>query len=200
MLVLLAMCAISGSSLSHSFPPGWNSEARTPPLGWRSWNAFGNHITQDMMRQAMDALAAANRTIRGKANQSLCKDIGFCSAGLDEGWEACGVGTHGTQHDANGLPTINTTRFPSLKNMVNYGHSLGLKVGWYQNGCKCAEQEDVPLNYAGDIELLYDYGFDGVKMDDCGHQRNMTLYAGELRTCLASCVLAVSRLFCCTQN
>jgi hypothetical protein len=44
--------------------------------------------------------------------------------------------------------------------------------------CKqCAEKEDVPLNYNGDIKLLYDYGFDGVKMDDCGHQRNMTLYA-----------------------
>ena len=44
-------------------------------------------------------------------------------------------------------------------------------------GCKCAEKLDRPINYKGDIELLHDFGFDGVKMDDCGAQRNMTRYA-----------------------
>jgi hypothetical protein len=113
------------------------------------------------MLRAIDALVAPNRTIRGKANQSLCKDVGFCSVGVDEGWEMCGAGVNGTQHDAQGLPTINSTRFPSMKGMVDYGHANGLKVGWYENGCKCKEMKDLPINYAGDVQLLYDFGFDG---------------------------------------
>ena len=89
-----------------------------------------------MMIAAMDAITAPNRTILGKPRQSLCADAGFCSVGVDEGWEACGVkavASGNTQHDAQGRPTINTTRFPSMKQMVDYGHGKGLEVGWYQN-------------------------------------------------------------------
>ena len=131
---------------------------------WRSWNAFGNKIDQSMMIAAMDALVASNRTIAGKAGQSLCKGVGFCSAGVDEGWEACRAGVNDTQHDAEGRPTVNATRFPNMSAMVEYGHSLGLEVGWYENGCKCAEKQDNPLNYRGDIESLKDFGFDGVSL------------------------------------
>ena len=31
--------------------------------------------------------------------------------------------------------------------MVDKGHSLGLKVGWYLNGCACGEQEELNRNY-----------------------------------------------------
>ena len=98
--------------------------------------AYGNKIDQDMMIGAMDAITALNRTILGKASTSLCKAAGYCSVGVDEGWEACGVkavASGNTQHDAQGRPTINTTRFPSMKQMVDYGHGKGLEVGWYQN-------------------------------------------------------------------
>ena len=30
---------------------------------------------------------------------------------------------------------------------------------------------------SGDVRSLHDFGFDGVKIDSCGVQRNMTLYA-----------------------
>ena len=146
------------------FSAGWNGKARTPPLGWRSWNAYGNAISQPIIVEAMLALVSENRTILGKPRQSLCKAAGYCSVGVDEGWEACGVGVNGTQHDAQGRPTVNQTRFPSLKQLVDTGHQLGLEVGWYQNGCKCAEKQDLPLNYAGDVESLHAFGFDGVKM------------------------------------
>ena len=33
------------------------------------------------------------------------------------------------------------------------------------------------MNYAGDIHSLHSFGFDAVKIDDCGDQRNLTLYA-----------------------
>lgn len=108
----------------------------------------------------MDAITARNRTIWGQSATSLCAAAGYCSVGVDEGWEACGVGVNGTQHDATGRPTINTTRFPSMKAMVDYGHSKGLQVGWYQNGCKCAERVDNPLNYRGDVASLVEFGYE----------------------------------------
>ena len=33
------------------------------------------------------------------------------------------------------------------------------------------------INYEGDVAYLSAMGFDAVKLDGCGHQRNMTLYA-----------------------
>ena len=58
------------------YKPGWNGEAKVPPQGWRSWNAFGAGITQDMMMQAVDAMTAKNRTVAGwDGKVSLC-DLG----------------------------------------------------------------------------------------------------------------------------
>ena len=38
------------------------------------------------------------------------------------------------------------------------------------------------VNYEGDIRSLHDLGFDGVKFDSCGTQRNLTLYPCPTRT------------------
>lgn len=111
------------------FKPGWNGEARTPPLGWRSWNAFGNRITQGMMMQAAEALVARNRSVWGSPKPVALCDVGYCSVGVDEGWEGCGLGVNGTQHAADGTPTIDSA-FPDTKGMVAAIHGLGLKAGW----------------------------------------------------------------------
>eukprot|EP00966_Prymnesium_polylepis_P252102 5828116-Prymnesium_polylepis.2 len=39
---------LAGTSPAHipGYPPGWNKLSMTPPLGWRSWNAWGARITQ----------------------------------------------------------------------------------------------------------------------------------------------------------
>ena len=57
-------------------------------MGWRSWNAFGNHITQAMMIEAAQTLVAKRQVPGLAANVSLC-DLGYCSVGVDEGWENC---------------------------------------------------------------------------------------------------------------
>ena len=123
----------------------------------------------------MDAMAAKVWTVDGMKNVSLI-DVGYSSAGIDEGWEGCGQGVNGTQHDAQGNPVVNS-KFPDLAGLVKYGHSLGLKVGWYENGCACGERHALMQNYEGDVRRLNELGFDGVKLDGCGAQRNMTLYA-----------------------
>lgn len=49
-----------------------------------------------------------------------------------------------TWHDAAGAPRVNAHRFPDMKALVDYGHSLGLKVGGYLNTCICTEAGQVP--------------------------------------------------------
>lgn len=45
---------------------------------------------------------------------------------------AYGPGNSYHYHDASGNPIVNTTRFPDMTSMVDYGHSLNLTVG-----CAC---------------------------------------------------------------
>lgn len=68
-------------------------------------------------------------------------------------------------------------KFPDIPGLVKYGHSKNLKMGFYQNGCACGERVEKKINYEGDVKMLNSFGFDEVKLDGCGHQRNMTLYA-----------------------
>eukprot|EP01052_Picozoa_sp_SAG31_P048099 SAG31_NODE_9912_length_1211_cov_1.392086_1_plen_143_part_01 len=104
--------------------------------------------------------------------------------GSAQGWEGCGQGVtvngRKTQHYANGTPAIND-KFPDMGALVEYGHAKKLRMGWYMNGCACGEHVELTKNYAGDVKLLHDYGFDGVKIDGCGAQKNNTLYAELMR-------------------
>lgn len=170
-----------GPRKSKAFPPGWNGLGQKPYMGWRSWYAFFTQMNQSLIEETIDALTARNRSVGGwKGNVSLC-DLGYCAVGIDEGWEGCGEGVNGTQHYANGTPATNNVLFPDMKGLVGYGHSHGLKMGWYFNGCRCGERREPArgwdINYAGDIHSLHENGFDAVKFDGCGSQCNLTRYA-----------------------
>jgi hypothetical protein len=58
-------------------------------------------------------------------------------AGLDDNWQACNKGVNGSFFGPDGSPLINTDLFPDMKQMVAYGHSKGVKMGWYFNNCIC---------------------------------------------------------------
>ena len=179
LLSLLAiLAAASAQGNSTAFPPAWNKLAKSPPMGWRSWNAFGANINDKTFRDAIDAVTAKVWDVGG-AKASLF-EVGYTRVGIDEGWENCS-GTdpdHGLrQHNVDGTPMINVDKFPDLKGLVDYGHSKGVLMGWYLNGCACGEREERKVNYEGDVKLLDAFGFDAVKLDGCGAATNMTLYA-----------------------
>ena len=115
-----------GAQHPPGFAPGWNGLARLPPMGWRSWNCFGAGVSQDKMVSAIDAIVAPLYDIEGKKNQSLFS-AGYSTVGVDEGWEGCGQGVNGTQHDAQGDPVVNA-KFPDMQGLVKYGHDRGLKA------------------------------------------------------------------------
>ena len=105
--------------------------ARSPPMGWRSWNLYGPSVDQDLLIRIMKGLTAK----RGKEKRSLC-DLGYCHVGLDDNWQTLlRRGRSCTYHDDDGNPLINKTRFPDMKQMTDFGHDLGLSVGWYFNNC-----------------------------------------------------------------
>ena len=113
------------------FAPGWNGLAKTPPLAWRSWNAFHANINQDTFTTAIDAILK-KLTVAGHDAPVSLYDLGFTSVGIDEGWEGCGAGVNGTQHYVNGTPAVNN-KFPDLASLVKYAHDRKVEIGWYQN-------------------------------------------------------------------
>lgn len=146
--------------------------ARTPPMGWRNWNAFMQDISQDILERTMDAMVK-----KGPNGLSLL-DVGYSDVGLDDYWQACGQGLRGGFHDKAGRPIVNTTTFPDLRGMVSHGHDLNLTVGWYMNNCYCAESGfsdlEIDLHQRKDVEATVGYGFDSLKLDGCGQENNLT--------------------------
>jgi alpha-galactosidase len=165
------------SALPSNFPPGWNKEATSPPMAWRSWNAYLANINAGIIKGNIDALVSKNEASVENGGLASLWDVGFKSIGIDEGWECCGCGVDHTQHDAQGNPVIDTNKFPDMGSLVKYGHDHNVKMGWYLNGCACGERTEKMINYQGDVRNLAKLGFDSVKLDGCGHQKNMTLYA-----------------------
>ena len=119
----------------------------------------------------MDALALPRH------GTSLLK-LGYNHVGLDDCWQSC-TGEGGSFHDAAGQPIINTSRFPSLKAMVQHGHAEGVKVGFYGDNCRCHERDPENTHYVQDANLTESLGFDGYKIDSCGNQRDMDRWASE---------------------
>ena len=65
-----------------------NGIGRTPPMGWRSWNAFGGRISQAIMTEQAIAMAATTGTADGRSLLSY----GYQHVGLDDNWQQCGKG------------------------------------------------------------------------------------------------------------
>ena len=97
-------------------------------------DAFGSNINRSIIDTNLAALAAKSWTVWGRAGKVSLADLGYTEFGIDEGWEGCKQGVHGTQHDGRGNPITNSTRFPDLKSLVDEGHAKGLKMGWC--GCR----------------------------------------------------------------
>lgn len=164
--VLLAALALQLASAAN------DGRARTPPMGWRTWNAFHAQVSQDVMLEV-----AAAMTNRSRGGVSLA-DVGYTDVGLDDDWQLCG--SYGPNnysfHDAQGNPVINTARFPDMKAMVDSIHALGLTAGWYGNNCICADTCNTTECFEGDVRALVSFGYDGYKLDGCSAEKNISLW------------------------
>eukprot|EP00039_Didymoeca_costata_P013692 m.212155 g.212155 ORF g.212155 m.212155 type:complete len:445 (-) comp15848_c0_seq8:31-1365(-) len=162
--------------------------ASTPPMGWRSWNAFLDDINQTIIEGQVDAIATG-----GQEGKSLVS-YGYNRVGIDGGWVCqntigstgctCG-GVGGSYHDKDGHPVVGLERFPDLGALVTYAHSKGVKLDWYGNSCNCANNEWKQWGVQGgnpinDVKAMAKYGFDGIKIDGCSPAHNISLWVEQL--------------------
>ena len=130
-----------------------NALARTPPMGWNSWNKFAGKIDDKTVREIADAMASSGM-----------KDAGYIYINIDDTWEG--------QRDAQGNITSNT-KFPDMKALADYVHSKGLKIGIYSSpGPKtCAGYEGSYGHEEQDARTYAQWGFDYLKYDWCSASR-----------------------------
>ena len=166
----LAIGAIVLASTTHSSFAIDNGLGLLPPMGWRSWNCFHANVDQAKMEGIMDAMVDRSRLVDGKPTSLL--DLGYDNCGLDDNWQACGAGALKGFHDTEGNPIVNTKLFPNMSAMTEYGHKLGLRVGWYMNNCICGEHQYTDTSTPSIAQIMEksaaavaNYGFDGVKLD-----------------------------------
>ena len=86
--------------------------ALTPPMGWNSWNGWGDFVTDENVRATADAMVKT-----GLINH------GWTNINIDIGWE----GKRGGKFNA----IQPNERFPDMKGLCDYIHSLGLRTGIY---------------------------------------------------------------------
>ncbi|MFD2767447.1 glycoside hydrolase family 27 protein [Micromonospora eburnea] len=92
-----------------------NGVARTPPMGWNSWNSFGCNINESLIRQAADAIVTSGM-----------RDAGYQYVVVDDCW-------FNPNRDSAGNLQGDPGRFPSgMKALGDYLHSKGLKFGLYE--------------------------------------------------------------------
>jgi len=127
-----------------------NGLARTPPMGWNSWNKFANRIDDATVRGIADAMASNGM-----------RDAGYLYVNIDDTWEG--------ERDAQGNIHPNR-KFPDMKALADYVHSKGLKLGIYSSPGPntCEGYEGSYGHEAQDARTYAAWGIDYLKYDWCG--------------------------------
>ena len=98
----------------HGIKGGTAMIKLTPPMGWNSWNTFGNDISEALIMETADKMV----------------ENGLLAAGyeylvIDDCWSE-------KMRDRQGRLVPNAVKFPhGMKYVADYVHSKGLKFGMY---------------------------------------------------------------------
>jgi alpha-galactosidase len=131
----------------------YNGLARTPPMGWNSWNKFAGRVTAEDVKGMADAIVSSGM-----------RTAGYIYINIDDTWEG--------MRDANGNITSNK-KFPDMKGLADYVHSKALKLGIYSSpGPKtCAGYEGSYGHEMQDAKTWAAWGIDYLKYDWCSAGR-----------------------------
>lgn len=135
----------------NSIAQKWDNLALTPPMGWSSWNKFGQNISEKDIMEIADALVSSGLA-----------DCGYVYVNIDDCW-------HG-ERDAKGYIQCDSVTFPSgIKALADYVHSKGLKLGIYSDaGCRTCAGEPGSLGHEYQDAMTYaEWGVDYLKYDWC---------------------------------
>ncbi|MGF1429561.1 alpha-galactosidase [Kitasatospora sp. LaBMicrA B282] len=176
-------------------PPLGNGLARTPPMGWNSWNTLGTGVTEQQVVDTIDFMSANGLVAAG-----------YNTVTIDDGWSlpyrsgqsgpfvknAYGAmqlydnngnpvsGTDGTGNDpTSGHLTPDPNHFPSqtvngqsmngIQYLAWYAHGKGMKFGLYGTDTytTCQGHPGSLGHESTDATDVVAWGVDYVKYDDC---------------------------------
>ena len=128
-----------------------NGLAKTPQMGWNSWNRFACNISEKLIKDTID-----------KLNSSGLLEVGYNYINIDDCWQS-------SRHK-NGTIIPDPINFPNgIKLLVDYAHSKGLKFGIYSDaGEYTCENRPGSLGYEEiDAKTYAEWGVDYLKYDNC---------------------------------
>ena len=131
---------------------GNDALARTPPMGWNSWNVWGPAVDADKVLEAARLL-----------DESGLADHGFQYVVIDDAWEG--------ERGANGELRPNA-KFPDMRALADAIHARGLKLGIYSSpGPKTCEGFAGSWQHeAQDAATFAAWGVDFLKYDWCSYE------------------------------
>lgn len=145
-----------------------NGLARTPPMGWNSWNRFGCNVSDTLIRQMADAMVSSGM-----------RDAGYQYINVDDCWQ----GTGRTNGHVNLDPD-----FPDMRALADYVHSRGLKFGLYSDRGThtCAGRVGSYGYETTDANDYASWGVDYLKYDNCNAVGEIQSDYVRMRDALAS--------------
>jgi alpha-galactosidase len=144
----------SGKKVATQSPVKSNDQmlALTPPMGWNSWNPFGENVSEQVIKETADTMAGSG-----------LKDVGFTYIVIDDIWQ-------GGRDSSTGLLYPDPKRFPSgIKALADYVHEKGLKFGIYSDAgtMTCGDRPGSFGYEEKDAKLFAEWGVDYLKYDYC---------------------------------
>jgi len=137
--------------------------AKTPPMGWNSWNKYACNVSESLIMGMADAMSSSGM-----------KDAGYQYVVIDDCWQVA--------RDENGEIVADKDRFPhGIKYLADYIHSKGLKFGIYScaGTLTCAGRPAGRGHEYQDALTYARWGVDYLKYDWCntGTQEPKSSYA-----------------------
>ncbi|MEW6703254.1 MAG: glycoside hydrolase family 27 protein [Pseudomonadota bacterium] len=146
-LALALACAAAQAAGPH------DALAKTPPMGWSSWNQFGEDIDERLVIETIDAMVANG-----------LRDAGYVYVNLDDGWQR-----HKGPRKQFPLE-VDPKKFPrGIRYLADYAHARGMKLGLYSGPGEttCAGYTGSQGREPQDAALFASWGVDHLKYDSC---------------------------------
>ncbi|KAF4626352.1 hypothetical protein G7Y89_g11811 [Cudoniella acicularis] len=132
-----------------------NGLAKTPPMGFSTWNQFGDQISEQLIIETIDTMASNG-----------LRDAGFVFINLDDGWQRY----PGNRSYHPGPIEADPVKFPKgIKYLSDYAHSKGFKFGIYNGPGQqtCAGYIGSEGHVEEDAATWASWGVDHLKYDSC---------------------------------
>lgn len=129
-----------------------NGLARTPQMGWNSWNFFACNINETVIKETADALVWTGLA-----------ELGYDYVNIDDCWSAA------LRDSKDQLVPDPKTFRSGIKALADYVHSKGLKLGIYSDAgmFTCQVRPGSLYHEPDDAQLFASWGVDYLKYDNC---------------------------------